>query len=270
MQLSGQRALITGASRGFGRAVAEAFTAAGARVVCCARQPSDSTTVRADVTDPLQVNSLVRTTLGQLGGLDAVVCNAGVYGPKGPVEQVDLAEWSAALATNLMGVVHVCREVLPHFKRQRRGKIIVLSGGGATKPMPFLSAYAASKAAVVRFAETLAEEVRVAGIMVNCVAPGAMNTRMLDEVLAAGPDKVGRAFYDQAVRQKQEGGVAPARGADLCVFLASPASDGITGRLISAVWDRWETLPAHRAELAATDIYTLRRIVPQDRGKEWE
>lgn len=149
------------------------------------------------------------------------------------------------------------------------GKVLLLSGGGATKPLPYLSAYAASKAAVVRFGETLAEEVREFGIDVNAVAPGTLNTRLLDEVLEAGPTKVGQTCYEQALRQKAEGGTPMARGASLCLFLASAASDGITGKLISAVWDPWEKLPEHLGDLCDSDIYTIRRILPGDRGKDW-
>jgi hypothetical protein len=93
---------------------------------------------------------------------------------------------------------------------------------------------------------------------------------MLDEVLDAGPDAVGAEFYQRAVAQKQTGGAGLDAGAALAVFLAAPDSNGITGRLISAVWDPWRDLPAHRDELAAGDIYTLRRIVARDRGKDWE
>jgi 3-oxoacyl-[acyl-carrier protein] reductase len=135
--------------------------------------------------------------------------------------------------------------------------------------MPRLSAYAASKAAVVRLAETLADEVREAGIDVNAIAPGAMNTRLLDDILEAGPHRVGEVFYAKAMTQRSEGGTALAVGAALCVFLASHASDGITGRLISAVWDPWSTLSQRLSELDGSDIYTLRRIVPEDRGKTW-
>jgi 3-oxoacyl-[acyl-carrier protein] reductase len=117
--------------------------------------------------------------------------------------------------------------------------------------------------------ETLAEEVRGCGIDVNAIAPGALNTRMLDEILEAGPEKVGQAFYERSVKQKNQGGASLEKGANLAVFLASSASDGITGKLISAIWDPWETLAAHADELNQTDIYTLRRIVPKDRGKGW-
>jgi NAD(P)-dependent dehydrogenase (short-subunit alcohol dehydrogenase family) len=286
MSLNKQRALITGASRGLGFAVAQSFLTEGADVMLCARDSSALRTAQtkleksfptrrvlsqiADVSDAEQVRSLVKQSLSELGGLDVAVCNAGIYGPKGASEDVDWDEWQQTIAINLFGVVHVCREVVPHFKKQRRGKILILSGGGATKAMPFFSAYGASKAAVVRFGETLAEELRDFGVDVNCVAPGAMNTKFLDEALEAGPEKIGRAFYEQVVKQKKDGGVPPERAAALCAFLASSASDGITGKLISAVWDSWEKLAQRKKELASSDIYTLRRIVPQDRGMQWE
>jgi len=156
------------------------------------------------------------------------------------------------------------------MKTNRYGKIINLSGGGATAPLPFISSYAASKAGVVRFTETLAEETKGLNIDVNAVAPGALNTRLLDEVISAGPQAVGKDFYMKALKQKQDGGVPLEVGAELCVFLASSESDGITGRLISAKWDPWKFLPDHQQELIGSDIYTLRRIVPEDRGKKWD
>lgn len=286
MRLAGKRALITGGSQGFGLTVARAFIEEGASVMLCARGAeslycaqkelagtagpnSRALAMPADVSVADEVRRLVDTALSELGGLEILVCNAGVYGPKGPLHEVEWTEWSEAIGINLMGVALSCRGVLPHFLRQRYGKILVLSGGGATKPMPNFSAYAAAKAAVVRLAETIAEEVKEAGIDVNAIAPGAINTRLLDDILEAGPEKVGPAFYDQAVKQKAQGGTAMGLGASLCVFLASSAADGITGKLISAVWDPWRTLPQRLGDLRDSDIYTLRRIVPGDRGKEW-
>jgi NAD(P)-dependent dehydrogenase (short-subunit alcohol dehydrogenase family) len=286
LSLAGRRALITGSSQGFGLAVARAFVQAGAHVALCARSPAPlsqaeheltqlaagKTRVVAgpgDVSSAKDVERILTLVNHELGGLDILVCNAGVYGPKGPLEETSLDEWSRAVTINLLGTVLPCHAALPTLKAQQSGKILILSGGGATKPMPYLSAYAASKAAVVRFGETLAEEVRDFGIDVTMIAPGAMNTRMLDEVLAAGPDRVGEAYYRQALRQKEEGGAPLDRGASLCVFLASTESDGITGKLISAIWDPWEDLPNHLAEIVRSDIYTLRRIVPHDRGLSW-
>jgi NAD(P)-dependent dehydrogenase (short-subunit alcohol dehydrogenase family) len=197
-----------------------------------------------------------------------LVNNAGIYGPKGPTEEVAWEEWEQAMRVNLFGSVLCCRAVVPHFRAHGYGKIVQLSGGGATAPLPRLSAYAASKAAVVRFAETLAEELRGTGVDVNSVAPGALNTRLLGEVLEAGPERVGATFYERALEQQASGGTPLELAARLAVFLASEESDGITGKLISAPWDPWEELPSHADDLS-TDVYTLRRIVPADRGLSW-
>lgn len=286
MKLAGCGILVTGASQGLGLAVAEACVAEGASVCMCARsedalrQARDLVVtrassaqkviaVRADVAETASVCELVERALDELPELSGVVNNAGVLGPKGLTEEVDWDAWIAALHINLLGTVQVCRQVLPHFRKQGRGKIVNLSGGGATSPRPRFTSYAASKAAVVRFTETLAEETRGAGIDVNSVAPGALNTRLLDEVLAAGPAKVGSSVFERASRQAADGGEPLTRAAALCAFLLSSASDGITGRLISAKWDPWETLPQRRAALVESDIYTLRRIVPGDRGEDW-
>jgi len=287
MKLANQRVLITGSSQGFGLALAKGFVAEGAQIMLCARNaeqlerarrdllrsaPEDAciSVMPTDISNAEQVDLLVKETIDKLGWLDAVVCNAGVYGPKGPVEEVDWKEWFDAININLMGVVLTCRAVLPHLKKRNAGKIIILSGGGATKPLPFLSAYAASKAGVVRFGETLAEEVKDFGIAVNMVAPGALNTRLLDEVLEAGPDKVGKVMYENSLKQKKEGGTSLDLGVSLCVHLASKGCTEITGKLISAVWDPWDKLADYSKDLIDSDIFTLRRIVPNDRGKRWE
>jgi NAD(P)-dependent dehydrogenase (short-subunit alcohol dehydrogenase family) len=279
-------AIITGASQGLGLEIARHYLAAGAKVVLCARDgeklkaacamlcDGEATRKRvvsavADISKEQEVSSVVKLALATFGHVDILVNNAGVYGPKGAIEDVDWREWVRTMEINLMGSVLMCRAVLPHFKERRRGKIIQLSGGGATNPLPRLSAYAVSKAAIVRFAETLAEETRGYGIDVNAIAPGPLNTRMLEEVLAAGPEKVGQAFYERALKQKDDGGAPLEKGASLAVFLGSSLSDGITGKLIAAMWDPWASLGAHRWDLEKTDVYTLRRIVPKDRGMDW-
>jgi NAD(P)-dependent dehydrogenase (short-subunit alcohol dehydrogenase family) len=285
--LEGRSALITGANQGLGLAIARAYVEAGASVFLCARDAdlldraraeiatlaSDGQQVlaaTADVSRPDQVADVVAAALHAFPHLQVLVNNAGVYGPLGTVEQVDWDSWVRAIEINLFGSILMCRALLPHFRARRYGKIVQLSGGGATNPLPRFSAYAASKAAVVRFAETLAEEVRADRIDVNAIAPGPLNTRLLDEVLAGGPARVGQAFYDRSLKQKEQGGAPIERGASLAVFLGSAASDGITAKLLSALWDPWETLPDQLDDLNRTDVYTLRRIVPADRGLSWE
>jgi len=284
--LTGRSAIVTGASQGLGFAIARAYVEAGASVAICARDADSLKTAhdellsvahssqrviaeRADVADEGDVSVFVERALRELERVDVLVNNAGIYGPLGAIEEIDWRDWVRAIEINLMGSVLVCRALLPHFKANRGGKIIQLSGGGATNPLPRISAYAASKAAIVRFAETLAEEVREWGIDVNSIAPGALNTRLLDEVLAAGPERVGESFYGRSMKQKESGGAGLQKGTDLALFLASSASDGVTGKLISAVWDPYPDFPSHAADLQKTDVYTLRRIVPKDRGLKW-
>lgn len=284
--LNGKVAIITGANQGLGLEISRKFVNAGASVVMCARNDDLLLKARdglahklvteqvieavpADVSDPRSVEQLVEATLQRFGRIDILVNNAGIYGPMGLTEVIDWAQWVKTIEINLFGSILMCRAVLPVMKKQKRGKIIQLSGGGATNPMPNISAYAVSKAAIVRFAETLAEEVRELNIDVNAIAPGALNTRMLDEVLAAGPGKVGQVFFNRSIKQKESGGTGLDRGADLALFLASAAGDGITGKLISAVWDNWEHWPEHLAELNSSDAYTLRRVAGRDRGFSW-
>jgi 3-oxoacyl-[acyl-carrier protein] reductase len=285
MKLKNLNALITGGSQGLGKAIAEQFLREGANVVLCARSEKDLAATcddlarqfpglkvaakTCDVSDEKPVAELVNFALAQLGSIDALVLNAGVYGPMGPTESVPLEEWRRAIEINLFGVLLPCRSLIPHFKKAGRGKIIVLSGGGATNPLPNISAYAASKAAVVRLMETFAEELKSFNVDVNAIAPGALATRLVDEVLSAGPDKVGAAFFEKNKNWKENGAVPLELGAKLAVYLASAESNGITGKLISAQWDPWKDLQQHREELAKSDIYCLRRIVPEDRGKKW-
>jgi 3-oxoacyl-[acyl-carrier protein] reductase len=286
MKLAGLNALITGGSQGLGKAIAEQFLREGADLLICARSENDLCATReelaakyperkvlaqpCDVASETQVKSLFALAARQLGPLHALVLNAGIYGPMGPTETVDLDEWRRALDINLFGVLLPCRAIIPHFKQAGRGKIIVLSGGGATNPLPNISAYAASKAAVVRLMETLAEELRSHHVDVNAIAPGALATRFVDEVLAAGPETVGTAFYEKNRQWKEKGATPLELGAGLAVYLASAESDGITGKLVSAQWDPWRTLHEHREELTNSDIYCLRRVVPEDRGKKWQ
>jgi NAD(P)-dependent dehydrogenase (short-subunit alcohol dehydrogenase family) len=284
--LDGRTALITGATQGLGLEIARAYLRAGARGICvCGRDAGALERALAelrelagagqrvagapaDVSEREHVQRLVQLALGELGELTVLVSNAGVQGATGAAERADWEEWVRTVAVNLFGSVLLARAVVPHMRERGYGKIVQLSGGGATAPMPGLSAYAASKAAVVRFAETLSVELRDDHVDVNALAPGALNTRMLEEVLRAGPERVGEAHYERALAQRRDGGVPLARGAELAVFLGSAASDGISGKLLSAVWDPWAQLPAHRDELES-DVYTLRRIVPADRGLGW-
>lgn len=285
MKLNGKKAIITGANRGLGEAIARAFFREGASVLLCARDetplrrvaeslaregdPDRVCFLTADVSKIADIDRVIEQVEKEWDGLDILVNNAGIYGPLGHLHEIDWQEWVRAIEVNLLGSTAMARAVLPLFLRQQSGRIIQLSGGGATSPLPNISAYAASKAGVVRLAETLAAEYRDQGIFVNAIAPGALNTRLLDEVLEAGPDRVGSSFYQKALQQKETGGAPMEKAAALAVYLASDAAHGITGKLFSSVWDPWQNMETLREELMNSDIYTLRRIVPEDRGCNW-
>jgi len=273
--------LITGASRGLGRSIAREFWSHGASLALVARNRAPLEELRADLrgtgsgtievipadlSDPHAPAAIVDQLRRQWDHLDALVNNAGVAGPIGPLWDNDWREWQETVQINLLAPVALCRLCVPWMPRG--GAIVNLSGGGATSARANFSAYGTAKAALVRFTETLALEVAGLGIRVNAISPGIMNTEMVDAVLRAGPEKVG-PDYAKVLEVKRHGGESPEKAAALAYYLASPASEGITGRLISAVWDPWTALAAHTAELRDSDIYTLRRIVPEDRGKQW-
>jgi len=293
MMLAGRRCLITGASRGLGAVIARTFWEAGASVALVARSRAaldaliatfpwrarqEAVALVADLSDPAASEWIVDAARQAFPSLDVLVNNAGIQGPIGALWENDEAAWRQTIQVNLLAPVALCRRCVPWMARAGtasvRGKIIHLSGGGGTGPRPYFSAYATAKAALVRFSETLALEVQDRGVDVNAVAPGAMGTAMMDAIMMAGALCAGQKEYDTARRTRGLAGETSGdevleRAAALCRFLASADSDGLTGKLISAVWDPWETFSAHLDALQRTDVYTLRRIVPKDRGMNW-
>ncbi len=273
--LKGQVAIVTGAGRGIGRAIAIALSEEGASVIAAARSNDEiheteqlirmnggvCESVNIDVSDKDSVRQMVEQTLTRFGTVNVLVNNAGMQGPIGPLVENDSQLWEHTINVNLFGTFYCCQAVLPEMIGQKQGKIINLSGGGATSPRPNFSAYAASKAAIVRLTENLAVELQEHNIQVNAIAPGAVNTKMLDEVLEA-KDRAG-AEAGQAAKRHKEGGTPPSLAADLTIFLASPLSDSLTGKLIAAPHDDWREWDETRiAQLMKRPWLTLRRLDP--------
>jgi 3-oxoacyl-[acyl-carrier protein] reductase len=266
--------LITGASRGIGQALAETLALAGAGVVLLARDGAKlaevasrisgrggrAVTVVGDVTDPKATATAVKEARRSLGDIEVLVNAAGIQPPIGLFADNCLEAWERTIQVNLMGPVRAIHAVLPGMMTRGQGKIINFSGGGATAPRPRFSAYAASKAALVRLTETLAVELEPYNIQVNAVAPGAVNTRMLDEILEAG-DKAG-AEYHQAQERARNGGTPVELVCELVRFLASQASGSLTGKLISAPHDPWREWVGKGDEINKTPLYTIRRLDP--------
>ena len=283
MKLVGKTAIITGGSIGIGKTIALAFAAEGANLVLASRTKNELEAAKqkigqfadikveifpTDVSNSEGVKKLFNFTLKEFPNIDILVNCAGIQGPIGLSADVNADEWLETIKINLYGTFLCSKAALPNMIKNKAGKIINFSGGGAVSPRPRFSAYAASKAAVVRLTETLALEYKEYGLDINAIAPGAVNTRMLDETLKAG-ERAGKEAQYQSIKQKQEGGVPAEKVAELVVFLASSQSNGLTGRLISFLWDRWRDIPQHLDEVMSSDIYTMRRILPKDRGYYW-
>jgi NAD(P)-dependent dehydrogenase (short-subunit alcohol dehydrogenase family) len=281
--LASQNCIITGASRGLGARLALAFWEEGANLLLVGRSlttlnllsrtlPDRKNQRRfcleTDLGEPEAPPHVVRSARKVFRSLGILVNNAAVQGPIGPAWQVDWEDWKQALQVDLFAPIELCRLCIPWMVEGGFGRIINISGGGATAARPNFSAYATAKTALVRFSETLALEAQNAGVAINCVAPGAMNTTLLDTIIRAGPESAGEEEYQKAVLMQQHGGDSSSRAVALCLFLASQASSGISGKLISAPRDPWESLPERLEDLRSTPDYTLRRVSPGSRRED--
>ncbi|MGA3282969.1 MAG: SDR family oxidoreductase [Verrucomicrobiota bacterium] len=261
--------VITGSSSGIGKFLADSLAAKGHAVCRLARSPQDGFSFQCDVSDWPALQNCVKGAARKWQKLDGLICCAAIQEPIGPAMEIDPAAWRFTLAANLDGTFFTIRAFYPLLRKTgRRAKIICFSGGGATGPRPNFAAYGVSKAGVVRLVETLAAEWRGQPLDINAVAPGAIFTRMTEQVLARGAAVAGKAEFERASRQSRDDDEQLKKVLGLIEFLLSSKSDGITGKLISAVWDPWEKLHEFKQDLDS-DIYTLRRIVPKDRGKAW-
>lgn len=283
--LTGARCLVTGAAGVFGTAIAQRLRRHGADLVLSGRSAAALDMLAAGLrampggsidTIALDLAGLgaAQALLDAAGGtLDVLINNAALPGPIESVETGDMAAWAETIRFNLVVQVEICQAAIPRLAAaatRRRAKIINISGGGATSPRPNFSAYSVAKTGFVRFTEILAGEVAGQGIDVNAVAPGALPSIMTRNILAAGGTLCApHELKTAAAAQGEAGQAAMARATELIAYLAASASDGITGKLIAAQWDPWPDFGELRQKLAASDIYTLRRIVPADRGEEW-
>jgi NAD(P)-dependent dehydrogenase (short-subunit alcohol dehydrogenase family) len=241
-----QRVLVTAGAAGIGRAIAQAFAAAGAKVHVCdldaaalaelrGEIPSVSTSV-CDIGDRAAVEAMVAEAATALGGLDVLVNNAGISGPTASVEQMDPDAWEAVLRINLSGTFHVTRHAIPHLKRSKDGAILVMSSLAGRFGYPNRSPYSTSKWGLIGFTMTLARELGGWGIRVNAILPGAVEGPRIERVLEGRAAASGRSVADERVaalaNQSVKRFVAPEEIGALAVFLASDAARSISGQIV--------------------------------------
>lgn len=275
--------IISGASRGIGLFLSEHFSNKGANLILLSRK-SNQTKIAldkilkkktnsnqninfffVDISKKKDVDNFFNTISKKKIRIHFLINCAGIYGPIGKFENLNWNEFKKTIDINLLGSIYFIKKLIPIFKKNNFGKIIQLSGGGATAPFPNFMPYSISKVGLVRFIENISEELEDYKIYVNTIAPGAVNTRMLSQVLKAGPRNVGKKFYNKSNKQKKHGGADLNKIADCVDFLLNKSGNGISGKLISVIWDNWKLFNNNIKNLKRSDVGTLRRITGRDR-----
>src|SRR5712691_5290543 len=266
------RILISGASSGIGAAVAHSLAEQGHRIFICARRADrlaavaqDFSGIEAhvcDVSDEAQIERLFAAIQTKTDALDVLINCAGGFGEIGPITVADSTRWWATIETNLKGTFLLIRHALPLLQKGEQSRIINFAGGGAFSPFPNYSAYACSKAAVVRLTECLAGELAPLNIRINAIAPGFVPTAMHEATLTAGQERAGRMQYQRTHAIMRQGGPSMDHVVNCVRMMILPALDELTGKTISSNFDPWETAIFREClpDIVRSDLYTLRRI----------
>jgi glucose 1-dehydrogenase len=244
--LGGKVAVITGASRGLGKAIAQAYARQGARVVLSARTPKDieknaadlraegleAVALACDVSDSAQVEALARFAIEKHGGFDIWVNNAGTAGTYAPTVDVAPGLFLGVLHTNILGTYYGSIMAMRHFLPRKSGKLINILGAGSKAPVPNQNSYGSTKAWIRVFTLALAKETKDSGVGVYALQPGLMDTDLLTHIVTVEPyEKRLRSFMPFLVRA---GGRAPEVAARKALWLASSATDGKTALEVRA------------------------------------
>ena len=285
MELKNKNILISGATGGFGSALALKFYQEGANLLLIGRSIDKLNSlknkltkdkmstqiiiiIKLDLSNLDLIKKVINKELKNITIIDILINCAAIQGPIGKSWENNFKEWQKTFNTNFYSTMILTNTILPFMLKNNSGSIINISGGGSTSSRPDFSSYAISKTALVRYTEILADELSKTKIKVNAIAPGVMATKMIKQVIKFKKNISNIKELDSAKKVLSEGDNKE-NAIDLCVFLSKKESDGITGKLISAIWDPWQDFKLHKEDLMKSDIYTLKRIVPEDRGMNW-
>ncbi len=271
--------LVTGGGKGIGKAISEKLGASGYHLILVGR---DETALH-EQSEKIKYSSSVRVQIfkadlsvsgaaGELfGTIQAkgiplplgMVCNAGDYGVLGPLHEVSISDWKRSFDLNFFSIAELIQQYVilaTKSQSQMRRKIILMSGSGlgGAQVWPGISAYACAKSALYRLMEVVHEEIYDKGFDINCVAPGAVKTGITDQAERAGAKSLGR-LYDASIKVKSDGGDSPNLAADVVLRLLGSQCEGLSGRLVSAKWDR-KFLDNPSMVTANQDLLRLRRI----------
>lgn len=271
--------LITGGAKGIGKAMSEKLASEGWSLILCGRDHAalesfaaelrskfkvEVTAIAADLSDLGAVEKLFARWPDGKGLPEALICNAGNYGVLGALKDVELAAWKKSFDLNFFSIAQQIQSYLRCAEKAavagRRRKILVMSGSGlgGSRVWPGIAAYACAKAALYRLVEVVHEEAYASGIDINCLAPGAVKSGMTVQAEQVGRERLG-ALYDETLKVLNTGGDSPAFAADAVAMLLSERCDGLSGRLISAKWDKKLLEDVSRVSSDA-DLLRLRRI----------
>jgi NAD(P)-dependent dehydrogenase (short-subunit alcohol dehydrogenase family) len=269
IDLTGQVAVVTGGGRGLGRAMAQALAVANAKVAVVARTATQlAETVElirkdgghvlpipADITDHKAVKTMVQTVQDELGAIDILVNNAGVVGVPGPIWEADPEDWRHTLDVNLYGAFLCGATALGAMVARQHGRIINVASGAGLFPIAFGSAYAVSKAALLRLTECMAADGKEHGIVAFALGPGSVRTAMTEYLIES---EAGQTYLPWYRKMILEGGAVPADlSANLVVLLASGKLDSLSGRFID-VFDDPDQLVLYSTQIIQDDLHTLR------------
>ena len=285
MKLKNKNVIITGSTGGLGSALAFKYLNEGANLILIGRTDSKLNilktkliqnillnqfiiTIKLDLSNLNSIPKIINKELKKLPKVDILINCAAIQGPIGKSWENSFKDWEKSFNINFYSTMVMTNTILPFMLKNNSGSIINISGGGSTSSRPDFSSYAISKTALVRYTEILSDELSNTKIRVNSISPGVMATNMIKKVIKYKKNINNKNEVISANKVLLEGDNKN-NAINLCIFLSTKESNGINGKLISALWDPWNEFKKYKSYIANSDIYTLRRIIPNDRGMNW-